>query len=48
MEEKKGKNIGFNIIKNDPMDGHKVLEKVFSHLIMSHRSSLTWMRARQL
>jgi hypothetical protein len=23
MEEKKGKNIGFNIIKNDPMDGHK-------------------------
>ncbi|MFB6466276.1 YwhD family protein [Cytobacillus sp. Hz8] len=23
MEEKKKKNIGFNIIKNDPMDGHK-------------------------
>jgi hypothetical protein len=23
MEEKKDKNIGFNIIKNDPMDGHK-------------------------
>jgi hypothetical protein len=23
MEEKKNKNIGFNIIKNDPMDGHK-------------------------
>lgn len=23
MEEKKGKNIGFNIIKNDPMDDHK-------------------------
>lgn len=23
MDEKKGKNIGFNIIKNDPMDGHK-------------------------
>ncbi|MCM3664583.1 YwhD family protein [Mesobacillus subterraneus] len=23
MEEKKSKNIGFNIIKNDPMDGHK-------------------------
>lgn len=23
MEEKKGKSIGFNIIKNDPMDDHK-------------------------
>ncbi len=23
MEEKKGKNIGFHIIKNDPMDDHK-------------------------
>ena len=27
MEEKKNKNIGFNIIKNDPMDGHKCFGK---------------------